>query len=111
MISSRERRQFLRFLAASPLLARAWAQQGASPQSPAAPANPKDILSVMDFEELAHRALPPAHYGYMATGVDDDFTLKANREAFKHIQLRLHRLVDVSKPDLRTELLGTTWDA
>ena len=32
----------------------------------------------MDFEEAAWRALPPAHWGYMATGVDDDPTLKAN---------------------------------
>ena len=95
---------FTRFLAASPLLARSWAGESAPL------ASPKDALNVMDFEELAHRALPPAHYGYMATGVDDDLTVKANREAFKHIQLRPRRLVDVSKADLRVELFGTTWD-
>ncbi len=64
----------------------------------------------MDFEELAHKALPPAHWGYMASGVDDDLTLKANREAFRHIQLRPRKLVDVSKPDLKVELFGKTWE-
>jgi isopentenyl diphosphate isomerase/L-lactate dehydrogenase-like FMN-dependent dehydrogenase len=93
------RRRFLQFLAASPLLR---AQQ--------LPMGPGDVLGVMDFEELAHRALPPAHWGYMATGVDDDFTLKANHEAYKHYQLRARRLVDVSQPDLKTEIFGTPWD-
>jgi 4-hydroxymandelate oxidase len=106
MISSQNRRRFLQFLAGSPLLSRAWAQQGQPPLASA-----KDALNVMDFEEMAHRALPPAHWGYMATGVDDDATLKANIGAFKHIQLRPRRLVDVSKIDLHAELLGATWDS
>ena len=99
------RRRFLRFLAASPLFAPAWAQENAD-----VIADPKDALNVMDFEAVARKALPPAHWGYMATGVDDDATLKANREAFRHIQLRPRRLVDVTRADLRTELLGTTWE-
>ena len=101
------RREFLRFLAASPLIARAWAQE-----APAAGvlSSAKDALSVMDFEPLARKVLPPAHWGYLATGVDDDFTLRMNREAFEHYQLRVRRLVDVSKTDLKTEVLGATWD-
>lgn len=98
------RRNFFRFLAASPLLARAWAQQ-----SPAALASAKDALSVMDFYEPAHRAIPPGHWGQLSSGVDDDLTLKANLDAFKHIQLRPHRLVDVSKLDTTVELFGATW--
>lgn len=97
------RREFLRFLAASPLMAQAWAQD-------AVPASAKDVLSVMDFEPLTRKALPPAHWGYMATGVDDDVTLRMNREAFQHYQLRARRLVDVSTADLKTEVFGTTWD-
>jgi isopentenyl diphosphate isomerase/L-lactate dehydrogenase-like FMN-dependent dehydrogenase len=46
----------------------------------------------------------------MATGVDDDGTLRANREGFKKLQLRPRRLVDVSKVDLHTELFGTSWE-
>ncbi|MGA2267516.1 MAG: alpha-hydroxy acid oxidase [Bryobacteraceae bacterium] len=103
--SANNRRQFLRFLAGSPLLSRAWSQ-------PAAPviSSPKEALSVMDFEPAARKALIPAHWGFLATGVDDDATLRANLEGFKHFQLRPRRLVDISQADLRTELFGTVWD-
>jgi isopentenyl diphosphate isomerase/L-lactate dehydrogenase-like FMN-dependent dehydrogenase len=37
---------------------------------------------------------------------DDDLTLKANVEAFRHFALKPRRLVDVSKPDLSTEVYG-----
>lgn len=37
---------------------------------------------------LARKALPPAHWGYVATGVESEVTLRANREAFEHYQLR-----------------------
>ncbi len=97
------RREFLRFVAASPLVAQALAQDLVL-------ASAKDALNVMDFEPLARKALPPAHWGYMATGVDDDLTLRMNREAFRHYQLRARRLVDVSKADLKTEVFGAAWD-
>jgi isopentenyl diphosphate isomerase/L-lactate dehydrogenase-like FMN-dependent dehydrogenase len=71
----------------------------------------EDAITLMDFEEAARRVLPPAHWGYMASGVDDDATLKANREGFTHFQLRPRRLVDVSRVDLKTEVFGTTWDS
>ena len=100
----RYRREFLRFLAASPLMAyglrEAWAQD------PAAPPLAKDVLSVMDFEALARPKLPPAHWGYMASGTDDNLTLQANVAAYKNIQLRPRRLVDVSKIDTSVELFG-----
>ena len=107
------RRHFLQFLAASTVIApatRAWAQQLAASHEVATLASAKDALDVMEFEEAARRALPPAHWGYMATGVDDDLTLKANMEAFKHIRLKPRRLVDVSKADLRTEVFGAMWE-
>jgi isopentenyl diphosphate isomerase/L-lactate dehydrogenase-like FMN-dependent dehydrogenase len=93
------RREFLSFLAASPL---ALAQ-------PVAITDPKDALSVLDFEEAARRALPIAHFAYITTGVDDDATLKANREGFTKIQLRPRRLVDVSKVDSSVDLFGVRW--
>src|SRR5262249_50868792 len=54
-----QRRAFLRFLAASPLAARAWAADESN-----LPATAKDVLNVMDFEPIAKKALPPAHWGY-----------------------------------------------
>lgn len=109
---SESRRRFLQFLAASPLLAEMWAQQTSAQQTSAPQiASAKDALDVMEFEELAHRALPPAHWGYMSSGVDDDATLKANMAAYKHIQLNPHRLIDVSKTDTKVEIFGATWDS
>jgi len=102
---SLNRRQFLRFLAASPLLSRAWAQEG-----PLVATSARDALSIMDFEAAARKALRPAHWGFLCGGVDNDATVRANLEGFKHFQLRPRRLVDVSKSDLRTELFGTVWD-
>jgi 4-hydroxymandelate oxidase len=105
MISSLScRRKFLRFLAGSPVLASARAQE----LFPLVSA--KDAINVMDFEALARKALPPAHWGYMATGVDDDLTLRMNREAMTHYQLRARRLVGVAKADLQTEVFGAHWD-
>jgi isopentenyl diphosphate isomerase/L-lactate dehydrogenase-like FMN-dependent dehydrogenase len=99
----RSRRRFLRFLTASPLFAGSGSGEALS--------DPKLALNVMDFEEAARAALPPAHFGYMATGVDDDYTLKANRDGFRKIQLRPRRLVDVSKLDTHVELFGQTYES
>jgi isopentenyl diphosphate isomerase/L-lactate dehydrogenase-like FMN-dependent dehydrogenase len=73
--------------------------------------NAQDALSVMDFEGLARQALPPAHWGYMASGVDDNATLNANINAYSHIQLRPRRLVDVAKIDSSIELFGVRYDS
>jgi hypothetical protein len=34
----------------------------------------------MDFEEATRRKVDPVHWAYLASGVDDDATLRANRE-------------------------------
>lgn len=114
-----DRRQFLKFLAASPLLAlggpacRSALAETTATEGGAPPrvliASPNDALNVFDFEQVARQALPPAHYGYMATGVDDDVTLRANRTGFAKFQIRARRLVDVSRIDTSTELLGMRW--
>ena len=71
--------------------------------------SPDEALNVMDFEEAARAALPGAHFGYMASGVDDDATLRANRAGFGHYALRARRLVDVRNLDTSVRLLGTTY--
>ena len=106
------RRQFLRFMAASPLLvhgAPGWLQLELGDDGEAI-TDPKDALDVFDFREVAEKVLPPAYYGYLATGVDDDGTLRANRKGFKKFQLRVRRLIDVSRIDMSVELLGTRWE-
>ena len=73
-------------------------------------ASADQALNIMDFESAARAALPPAHFGYMASGVDDDATLRANREGYSHWVIRARRMVDVSRVDTSVTLLGTRWE-
>jgi (S)-2-hydroxy-acid oxidase len=68
-----------------------------------------DVLNVRGFEPLARSALPPAHFGYLATGIDDDRTLRRNEEAFGDYEIRARRFVDLSRIDIGTKLFGTHW--
>ena len=114
------RRRLLQFLAASPLFARGALAEGLRPSDPVdwAPrdpdkliADPTQALDVFDFEPVMKKNVPPAHFGYMATGADDEMTLRANREGFRKFELRPRRLVDVSKIDTSAEILGTKYDS
>lgn len=69
-------------------------------------ASPKEAINVFDFEPVMAKNVPPAHFGYMASGIDDEATLRANREGFQKFVLRPRRLVDVSKVDMSIELFG-----
>jgi isopentenyl diphosphate isomerase/L-lactate dehydrogenase-like FMN-dependent dehydrogenase len=97
------RRAFLRFLAASPLLRLQQPDEFVI-------SSPEQAINVLEFEAAARKALPPAHWGYLTTGVDDDATLKANLEGFSHYQLRPRRLVDTTKIDMGVDLFGTRWE-
>ncbi len=103
------RRALLRYLSVLPALAAApsvaWSAAAAVPAAPTA----ERMLDLMEFEALARAALPPAHFGYLATGVDDDRTVAINHEAYSRIEIRSRRFVDVSHLDTSVQLLGTTW--
>jgi 4-hydroxymandelate oxidase len=119
------RRRFLQFLAGSPLFASLPAfAEGPAPGvklpdplmwAPLKTENliksPKDAINVFDFEPVCRVNVPPAHFGYMASGIDDEVTLRANREGFLKFQLRPRRLVDVSKVDMTAEILGVKYDS
>ena len=66
------------------------------------------MLNVMDFEPVARAAMPPAHWGYLATGVDDDRTVAINHDAFSQVEIRARRFVDVSNVDLSVRMFGVT---
>ena len=125
-----DRRQFLQFLAGSPLFAAA----GLSPrllrdlasQSPrrasesfsraqqalqGSPAitSVSEALNVFDFETVARTKIPAAHWAYLATGTDDDGTIRANREGFDRWALKPRRLVDVRVIDGSVTLFGTRY--
>src|SRR5438045_7412576 len=121
------RRRFLQYLAASPLLAAGGAQalaetimpktMGPDPlmwgprQADHLIKTPKEAINVFDLEPVCRQNVPPAHFGYMASGVDDEMTLRANREGFLKFQLRPRRLVDVSKVDMSVNILGTKYSS
>jgi 4-hydroxymandelate oxidase len=110
-----DRRRFLQYLAASPLaagvpflgqaLAQTTSLQGVDDLITSAAAG----LDVFDFERVARRNIPPAHWGYLSTGVDGEETLRANTEAFARYQLRTRRFVDLSKMDMSVELFGVRY--
>lgn len=105
------RRRLLRYLLGSPLLAGAPLLKSLA-QTPAQELGSiEQSLNVFDFEIAAKRVLPPAHWGYLATGVDDEATLAANRAAFAKYPLRVRRLVDVSNIDTSITLFGTKWNS
>jgi isopentenyl diphosphate isomerase/L-lactate dehydrogenase-like FMN-dependent dehydrogenase len=128
---SRARRQFLRFLAGSPLLMQASAAGSLASLLAALPGSalaqsydvlraqtrkvgdiieaPEDALNLLDFEPAARKALPPAHFGYLATGVDGDVTLRANSEDYSKLHIRVSRLVDARKLDTRLKLFGSEY--
>ena len=135
-----DRRQFLAFLAGSPLaaaagldtaellrflsgtarpeaaldLAESLTASGALP-TPHPPIQPPliskaaEALDVFDFEPVAQRNMPVAHWGYLATGSDDDATIAANRAGYDRWALRPRRLVDVSRIDASVTMAGTRY--
>jgi len=76
------------------------------PYAPQVIARASDAINVFDFHEVARQSFLPGHYTYMSLGSDDGGTLRANREGFEHVQLRIRRLVDVRNIDTAIELFG-----
>jgi 4-hydroxymandelate oxidase len=119
------RRLFLKFLAASPLLAASDLAAFASEAPSRLPdpmiwaprsldkliSTPKEAINVFDFEPVMAQNVPPAHFGYMAAGIDDETTLRANRDGFQKFLLRPRRLVDVSKVDMSLEIFGMKYNS
>ncbi|MGH9551772.1 MAG: alpha-hydroxy acid oxidase [Terriglobales bacterium] len=120
------RREFLRYLALSPALASpffmgdplrnalaldlACTPHERSSSGAESITSAEQALDVMEFEAAAKKKLPPAHFAYLASGVDDDATVGLNHEAYQHIEIRSRRLIDVEKLDSSVELFGTKWE-
>jgi isopentenyl diphosphate isomerase/L-lactate dehydrogenase-like FMN-dependent dehydrogenase len=104
-----DRRAFLTFLAGSPLLAVVPSLAEAVQQGDLAQA--VHALDVFDFEAAAQKVVPPAHWGYLMSGVDGEATLRANRDGFSRYQLRARRFVDVSRIDMSVELFGQKYNS
>ena len=78
--------------------------------SPLLPAEVPDELmgpvNVHEFEEVAKRKMHKLAYDFIAGGVEDEYTLRANREAYGKFALRPRVMTDVSNVSLAVDLLG-----
>ncbi len=106
------RRQFLQFLAASPLLTtyEAFAAEVEETLGQRLK-NPTDVINVFEMEQIARENVPYAHFGYLASGTDSDGTLHANMMGYSRYQIRPRRLVNVSQIDTKINFLGAEADS
>ena len=120
-IVSVSRRRLLKFLLGSPLVGSAVSFAGCERRGHASPANSTDAppsltdaaeaLSVMDFEEVARRVVAPGHWAYIQSGVDAGDTARENAEAYNRLQLRPHRLRDLSGVSTEVTLFGGSYSS
>ncbi|HET7811408.1 MAG TPA: alpha-hydroxy acid oxidase [Steroidobacteraceae bacterium] len=67
------------------------------------------INSVADLRELARKRVPRAIFDYADRGSYDEITFNRNLDDLHAIQLRQRVMVDVSKQQLATNILGEDW--
>ena len=103
------KRKFLQFLASSPLFSGlpALASQRLNDSDYIAE-SAQWAVNVFDMENVAIQNWRQAHWTYISQGVDDELTLRANREGFERLNLRARRLVDLSGFNMQIELFGHT---
>ncbi|KAI4343084.1 hypothetical protein MLD38_027627 [Melastoma candidum] len=91
---------------ASPLVSWCSSPRSASKGGADSLTNEMEITNVSEYEELARQKLPKMVFDYYASGAEDQWTLRENRFAFTKIQFRPRILIDVSKIDMSTTVLG-----
>ncbi len=91
------------FVAGSPLLR---GQQDPYRDHSRVPAM-EELVNAFDFEAVAFAKLPRDAYDYTALGVEDEFTLRRNRQAFEWVELIPKGMVDANSVVTATEVLGT----
>lgn len=62
--------------------------------------------SIEDLRMAAKRRLPRAIFDFFDGGAEDESTLRDNREAFRKVKLAPRCLMDVSKVDLKSDIVG-----
>ena len=63
-------------------------------------------LTLRDLRAVAAERLPRMAYDYYESGADEERTLRDNERAWQRIRMRYRCLVDVSRRDLATTVLG-----
>jgi L-lactate dehydrogenase (cytochrome) len=68
------------------------------------------VINIADFRRLARKRLPAVVFAYIDGGAEDEVTLRENCAAFGDITFRPRQCVAVPSCDLRTTVLGTTFE-
>jgi len=68
------------------------------------------VINISDFRRLARKRLPAVVFAYIDGGAEDEITLRDNERAFADVTFRPRQCVETPNPDLRTTVLGTTFD-
>src|SRR4051794_22442991 len=63
-------------------------------------------INIDDLRRLARRRLPRAVFDFADGGAEDELTLRANSRDFRRLVFRPRVLVDVSRRDQSTTILG-----
>ncbi|XP_057505229.1 peroxisomal (S)-2-hydroxyacid oxidase GLO4-like [Actinidia eriantha] len=66
----------------------------------------EEPVNIKEFQELARKSLPKMYFDFFNGGAEDQHTLRENVEAFRSITMRPRILVDVSRIDMSTTILG-----
>jgi L-lactate dehydrogenase (cytochrome) len=67
------------------------------------------INSIADLRELARRRVPRAIFDYADRGSYDELTFNRNRADLEALELRQRVMIDVSRQNLATTVLGEDW--
>jgi 4-hydroxymandelate oxidase len=63
-------------------------------------------VNLFDLEALARERVPREAWDYYASGAEDEVTLRDNRAAFERLSIAYRVMVDVSRRELATSVLG-----
>ncbi len=63
-------------------------------------------VNIAEYEKFAQNYLPRNSFDYYASGANDMITLRENRAAFSRLRLLPRVLIDVSKINMETTILG-----
>ena len=96
-------RHLATFLAGSPLLR---SQQDTFRDHSRIPGL-NELVTAFDFEPVAYAKIPRNAYDYTALGVEGEFTLRRNRQAFEWVELLPRAVVDAGAVQTATEVVGT----
>src|SRR2546430_4685498 len=69
-----------------------------------------ELVTAFDFEPVAYAKITREAYDYTALGVEGEFTLRRNREAFDWVDIVPRAVADVSSVNTATEVLGVKMD-